>query len=99
MAFSAANKDAIAAYLGYSITSDNQTIIDNACSAVTALSSDAETRVISYLAQIAAIDAEIETARVTVGSAVGQLQSQGRRYIGMVAIALSLDIRSDYYSQ
>lgn len=98
MSFSAANKDAIAGYLGYSITSENQTLIDAATDLMESLSADGETRVKAYLTALGTIDTEIATARVTVGSAVSQLQSQGRRYISQVSIALNLQVRKDYYS-
>jgi hypothetical protein len=98
MSFNNSHKDAIAAYLGYAITAEHQSLISAACTTLESLSSDAETRVKDYLTTIAALDTEIATARLTVGSALGQLQTQGRRFISLVAIALNLEIRSDYYS-
>lgn len=98
MAFTAAEKDKVAAFLGYPITSDNQSAIDDACSAVEGLSSDAVTRVQGYLTTLGTIDTEIATARTTVGSAVSQLQSQGRRFVALVAMSLNLEVRQDYYS-
>lgn len=98
MSFSAAHKDAIAGYLGYAVTSENQAFISAACAAIESLSSDGETRVKAYLTALVAIDAEIATARVTVGSALQQLQGQGRRFISQISIATGLQIRKDYYS-
>lgn len=96
--FTDSNKDAIAAYLGYAVTEDNQALIASACVNVESLSSTAVARVQGYLTTLGTIDSELATARVTVGSAVGQLQGQGRRFISQLAIALDLDTRSDYYS-
>lgn len=98
MAFTAGQRDAIAGYLGYAIISENQTLIQSACTTLTGLSADAELRVQSYLSELAQIDTEIETARVTVGSALSQLNGQGRRYCGLLAMTLNLEIRNDYYS-
>lgn len=97
MSWTEAQYDKVAAYLGYPITSDYLVKVTQKMDAITALSASAETRVASYLTELAAIETQIATARNSPGSALGQLKAEARRFTKLVSFGLNLEVHEDVW--
>jgi PIN domain nuclease of toxin-antitoxin system len=93
------DKDKLMAALGYSISAETLAEVQAAMDSTNAIAPDMVTRVQGYLAEIVAIDAQIKIARNAASGLLGQLKSEGRRHVGLISTAMSLDSRNDFYSQ
>jgi len=99
MAWVSGDLDKLTAALGYPCTVEDIAAIQSAMDKLTALAPDTITRVQLYLTTIATIEGQIATARNATSGVLGQLRSEGRRFISLVAIALDIKPRNDVYSQ
>lgn len=97
MPFTTSDRDKIMGFLGYAVTAENVQYVQGILTTVDNQSADAVTRVQGILTKLAAIDAEINTARNSPGGIYTQLLSEAQRNVGAIAFTLGIEVKRNIY--